>query len=81
MCLGIPMKIVEVRGNEGTAELQGVRRTVRLDLVPATVGEHVLVHAGYAIQVIDEAEAEETLRTLALLLGPDGDLGDAASGP
>jgi len=60
MCLAIPAKLVEVRGNEGTIELGGSRRTVLLTLVNnPSVGQYVLVHAGYAIEVIGEAEARE----------------------
>lgn len=70
MCLAVPMKLVEVTGADGVAELAGVRRSVRLDLVPeARLTDHVLVHAGYAIQVVDEAEARATLADLAILLG------------
>jgi len=66
MCLGIPMKLTTVQGREGKAELDGVSRKVALDLVPdAQVGQYVIVHAGYAIQVLDEASAKETLELLA----------------
>jgi len=60
MCLAIPAKLVEVHGNEGVIELAGSRKTVLLTLVgDARVGQYVLLHAGYAIEVIDEAEARE----------------------
>jgi hydrogenase expression/formation protein HypC len=63
MCLAIPMKLVERREFEGTAELRGVRRQVGLMLCPeAAVGDFVLVHAGYAIGTVDADEAEKTLR-------------------
>ena len=66
MCLGVPMKLTEVSGREGKAELDGVTRKVALDLVPdVKVGQYVLVHAGYAIQILDEASAKETLQLLA----------------
>ena len=66
MCLAIPMKLTLVQGREGKACVDGVSRTVALDLVPdAKVGEYVIVHAGYAIQVLDEASAKETLQLLA----------------
>lgn len=85
MCLAIPMKLVEVAGADGVAEVGGVRRAVRLDLVPgAALADHVLVHAGYAIQVVDEEEARATLADLALLLGgPVGpaDVDETMSGP
>ncbi|MDJ0847255.1 MAG: HypC/HybG/HupF family hydrogenase formation chaperone [Myxococcota bacterium] len=65
MCLAIPMEIVERGELEGTAELRGVRRQVCLMLCPeAEVGDHVLVHAGYAIGVVDAEEAQRTLEIL-----------------
>ena len=63
MCLAIPGKVVSM-GDHRMAEIDilGVSRTVSLDLVPeAVIGDHVLVHAGYAIQVVDEQFAKETL--------------------
>ncbi len=65
MCLAIPMKLVERDEFEGTVVLDGVERRISLMLLPeAEVGDHVLVHAGYAIGVVDEAQAEETLAIL-----------------
>ena len=65
MCLAIPMRLVSRREFDGVVELGGVRRTIGLALCPeAAVGEHVLVHAGYAIGRIDEAEADATLALL-----------------
>ncbi|HEQ72289.1 MAG TPA: HypC/HybG/HupF family hydrogenase formation chaperone [Spirochaetia bacterium] len=62
MCLAIPMKITEISGNEGTVEAGGMRYPASLSLVPeARVGDYVIVHAGYAIQKLDAADAEETL--------------------
>ena len=74
MCLAIPAKVVSI-GDMRMADVDilGVSRVVSLDLVPeAVVGDHVLVHAGYAIQVVDEKFAEETLDLLRQLdLGPE----------
>ncbi|HQT94124.1 MAG: hydrogenase assembly protein HypC [Acidobacteria bacterium 37-65-4] len=65
MCLAIPMKLIERREALGVAELDGVRREVSLMLQPEVeVGDFVLVHAGYAIGVVDEAEANATLEVL-----------------
>ncbi|HUK13088.1 MAG TPA: HypC/HybG/HupF family hydrogenase formation chaperone [Thermoanaerobaculaceae bacterium] len=65
MCLAVPMRLVERRGEDGIAELDGVRREVSLALEPdARPGDHVLIHAGYAIGVVDEAEAAATLELL-----------------
>jgi len=62
MCLAIPMLLTSRDEFEGTAELGGVSRRIGLLLCPeALVGDHVLVHAGYAIGRIDRDEAEATL--------------------
>jgi len=62
MCLAIPAKIKNIDGTKATVDFgQGVLREVNVSLVEAKVGEYVLVHAGYAITVIEEKEAKETL--------------------
>ena len=65
MCLAIPVKVVSIDGDEAEAEIGGVRRRVNIAFTPeAKVGDYVLLHTGYAIGVVDEAEAEETLKLL-----------------
>ena len=65
MCLAIPVRIVSIDGDEAETEIAGVRRRVSIVFIPeAKVGDYVLLHTGYAIGVIDEAEAEETLKLL-----------------
>ena len=65
MCLAIPAQIKSVDGFEGEVEIGGVGRTISLWLTPeAQVGDYVYVHTGYAISVVDEEEALETLRLL-----------------
>ena len=66
MCLAIPARILSVdEFRMAHVDIMGVTRRVSLDLVPAAeTGDHVLVHAGFAIQVIDEADAKETLDLL-----------------
>ena len=63
MCLAIPAQVIAIDDNQmATVEVSGVRRTVALDLVPETqVGDFVIVHVGFALQRLDEAEARETL--------------------
>ena len=62
MCLAIPAKIMQINGEKANVDFgQGVLREVNVSLVEAKVGEYVLVHAGYAIQVLEEEEAKETL--------------------
>ncbi len=65
MCLAVPVQVVSIEGNEAEVELGGVRRRVSIMLTPeAKVGDYVLLHTGYAINVVDEAEAQETLKIL-----------------
>jgi len=65
MCLAIPMRLVERTEFEGVVELDGIQRTISLMLLPEVdVGQHVLVHAGYAIGAVDEEEAFKTLELL-----------------
>jgi hydrogenase expression/formation protein HypC len=63
MCLAIPAKVVDIRGDGAKVDFgEGVLREVNVMLVDAKVGDYVLVHAGYAIQVLSEEDALETLR-------------------
>jgi len=65
VCLAIPVKVVSIDGDEAETEIGGVRRRVSIAFTPeAKVGDYVLLHTGYAITVVDEAEAEETLKLL-----------------
>ncbi|MBC7107928.1 MAG: HypC/HybG/HupF family hydrogenase formation chaperone [Methanomassiliicoccales archaeon] len=68
MCLAIPGKIVFVEGNLADVDFGGVLRKVNVSLVDAKIGDWVMVHAGFAIQTIDEEEAKETLRLWEELL-------------
>ncbi|MBS7632487.1 HypC/HybG/HupF family hydrogenase formation chaperone [Candidatus Bathyarchaeota archaeon] len=62
MCLAILGKIVKINDSHAQVDFgEGVLREVNITLVEARVGDYVLVHAGYAIQVLEEKEALETL--------------------
>jgi len=62
MCLAIPARVVKIEGDVAKVDFgEGVLREVNIALVEASVDEYVLVHAGYAIQVVDRKEAEEIL--------------------
>jgi len=83
MCLAVPGQIVEVNdvapdsvvGRIGVIDLQGSRIQASLAMTPeADTGDWVLVHAGFAITVLDEAEAKATWDTLREALGEDMDL-------
>jgi len=65
MCLAIPAQIKKIEGAQAVADIEGVTRDISLELTPeAKVGDYVLLHTGYAISIIDAAEAEETLKLL-----------------
>jgi hydrogenase expression/formation protein HypC len=65
MCLSVPGKIVKIKRNMARVDVGGTLRDISLDLCPeASIGEYVLIHAGFAIQKVDEKEAEETLEFL-----------------
>ena len=65
MCLAIPALIKSIQGKEAEVEIGGVSRRISLWLTPdARVGDYVLLHTGYAINILDQEEAEETLRLL-----------------
>ena len=62
MCLAIPAKIVEIRSDMARVDFgAGTMREVNVTLVDAKIGGYVIVHAGYAIEVLDQKAAEETL--------------------
>ena len=68
MCIAVPMKVLKVDGDFGDAELGGIIKEVSIILIDnVKVGDYVLVHAGYAIQKIDENEALETISFLKKL--------------
>ena len=58
MCLAVPLKIVEIDGLNAVGEVEGLRRNMRLDFIrEPKVGEYVIVHAGFAIERLPEAQA------------------------
>jgi hydrogenase expression/formation protein HypC len=64
MCLAVPMKIIEINDTEGVVELSGVKRNANLILLSGEeikCGDYVLIHAGFAIQKLDEDDAAERL--------------------
>jgi hydrogenase expression/formation protein HypC len=82
MCLAIPAKIERRDGDQAVASVGGTRTEVNVALVPAAgVGAWVLIHAGYAIAAISEAEALETYSLLREVGGIVPDEGDAGARP
>jgi hydrogenase expression/formation protein HypC len=65
MCLAIPALVKSIDGFQAEVEIGGISRRVSIQLTPEVqVGEYVLLHTGYSINVIDAEEAEETLKLL-----------------
>ncbi|MCL1978824.1 MAG: HypC/HybG/HupF family hydrogenase formation chaperone [Methanomassiliicoccaceae archaeon] len=62
MCLAVPGKIVKIEGDTGEIDFGGVIRKANITMVEAKVGDWAIVHAGFAIEIMDEEDAEETLR-------------------
>ena len=63
MCLAVPARILEVKGDKGIVDFGGIRREINLSLVDnVKVGDYVLVHVGFAIQKLERKEAEEILK-------------------
>ncbi len=80
MCLGVPGKIIEIYQYEGlrrcTIDFGGVKREACLDFVPeAEVGDYALIHVGFAISLVSEQEAQETLELLREIASIDEELG------
>jgi hydrogenase expression/formation protein HypC len=79
MCLAIPGKVVAIDGADpafriGKVDFVGVRKDVNLAYTPeAKVGDYVLVHVGFALNIVDEAEAQRTLATLEEMLEASGE--------
>ena len=64
MCLAVPLKLIEINGNDAVGEAMGMRRKLRVDLIPeAEIGDYVMVHAGFAIERLAEEQALEDLET------------------
>ena len=71
MCLAIPGKIVNIDGDMGDVDFGGVTRKANLSMVDAQVGDWAVVHAGLAIQLMDEEDAQETIRLWNEVLDSD----------
>jgi hydrogenase expression/formation protein HypC len=78
MCLGIPAKVLEISeggsGRKAKVDFGGVYREIDISLVDVKVGEYVIVHAGFAIEILDEVEALESLKVWTELLEREAEL-------
>ncbi len=81
MCLAVPAKVLEIKDSLAKVELSGVMRDVSLMLLPeAKIGDYVLVHAGFAMQVVEEKEVEEMNALFAEMNGVPRMVREAAEG-
>ncbi len=66
MCVGVPMQVISIDGDDVVAETDGVRRNASLMILgdEVKVGDYLIIHAGFAISKLDEGEAQETLRLM-----------------
>ena len=62
MCLAVPLKLIEINGNNAVGESMGMQRKLRVDFIPEPrIGDYVIVHAGFAIERLPEAQALEDI--------------------
>ncbi len=61
MCLAVPGKILEIDGDDAKVDFGGVTRKANISLVDVSVGDYIIVHAGYAIQILSPQDAKETM--------------------
>ena len=82
MCLAVPGKITSIKKNNAEVDFSGIKLEVSLDLVPdAKKNDYVLVHAGFAIQVLEPEEAAETLRLFSEISASGQENAAAPGGP
>jgi hydrogenase expression/formation protein HypC len=68
MCLAVPGKIISIDGKMAEVDYGGITRETNVSMVDVKVGDYVIIHAGFAIQTIDEDEAKETIKLWQELL-------------
>jgi hydrogenase expression/formation protein HypC len=72
MCLAVPAKVISIKDDTAMVDVAGIRREASVMMTPEVkVGEYIIMHAGFAIQVLDTAEAEETLRLIEEIVASD----------
>lgn len=62
MCLGVTAKVVKIDGKKADVEFDGLTQTISIAMTPEVkIGEYVMLHAGFAISIIEQSQAEETM--------------------
>lgn len=68
MCLAVPARVVEIEGQDAKVDILGNVRDAKLSLIDeVSIGDYVLIHAGFAIQKLEAEDAEETLNLFKLM--------------
>lgn len=68
MCVGIPLRLLEISDKEAIGEINGVKKKIRIDFLPSSkVGDYVMTHAGFALDLIKEEEAKEIIEAINLV--------------
>ncbi len=67
--MAVPARVLQIDGDVAEVDFGGVVRQANVSLVDADIGDYVIVHAGYAIQILDKKDAEETLEMFQEILG------------
>ena len=73
MCVGVPMQVISIDGDQAMTEVDGVKREASLMLLDqdVAVGDFVIIHAGFAISKLDEVDARETLALMREVFTPE----------
>ena len=65
MCLAVPLKLIQIQGNDAVGEAMGLQRKLRVDFIPEPkIGDYVMVHAGFAIERMNEQQALDNLQAI-----------------
>ena len=62
MCLAVPGKITSITGDQAEVDFGGTMKSANVSMVECKVGDWAVVHAGFAIEIMDEEDAQETLK-------------------
>jgi hydrogenase expression/formation protein HypC len=73
MCVGVPMQVISIDGDQAMTEVDGVKREANLMLLgqDVVVGDFVIIHAGFAISKLDQEDARETLALMREVFTPE----------
>ncbi len=75
MCLGVPLKVIKIHGKEAVGEINNITKKIRIDFVPnVQIGDFVMVHAGFALDVMEKEDANETIDILNQVMEKQNEL-------